>query len=249
MNQALPATAPARRQPAKIAGCRFRDSRRAPTPLGGSCCSPRKRSSRAMDLRRRAWRISPVSPVTRAALSTPISRVRKIFSSRLLERWVGQRISEVNALLAQQESSRKASARAARALRANHQGPPPRAAFARIQALRHSPSGSARAIARAPAPPSRFRRRPPAPHRTRHRPHASRFRAPRAAAGFGALSSALSLEHFVDPSMVSDQDTRDLLGVFFDAILGSQSREVDSCVSIPLRRAALVRFCILWHSN
>ena len=114
-------------------------------------------------------------PVTRAALSTPIFRVRKIFSSRCSSAGSDSASREVDALLARQESPAKLSARAARALRPDYPGSPPRAPLARIQALRDPPSGSARATARAPAPPARFRRRSPSPHRARHRPHAPDF--------------------------------------------------------------------------
>lgn len=39
------------------------------------------------------------------------------------------------------------------------------------------------------------------------------------AAGLSALSNALLLEHLVDPKSLPDQDTRELLGAFFDAVL------------------------------
>jgi AcrR family transcriptional regulator len=40
-----------------------------------------------------------------------------------------------------------------------------------------------------------------------------------AAAGLGALSNALLLEHLVDPKALPDNETRHLLGVFFDAVV------------------------------
>jgi len=46
-----------------------------------------------------------------------------------------------------------------------------------------------------------------------------------AATGLGALSNALVLEHLFDQSAVSDADIRHLLGVVFDAILGSASAD------------------------
>ena len=100
--------------------------------------------------------IASLAGYTRGAFYANFQSKEDIFFA-LLEQWVGQRIAEVNALLARQESSRKALARAARTLRANYRGSPPRAALARIQALRHAASGSARATAHAPAPPSRLR--------------------------------------------------------------------------------------------
>ena len=51
-------------------------------------------------------------------------------------------------------------------------------------------------------------------------------------------------------SMVTDQDIRHLLGVFFDAILGHYNlRSRIQRFSSALRWAALVRFLILWHSR
>jgi AcrR family transcriptional regulator len=43
-----------------------------------------------------------------------------------------------------------------------------------------------------------------------------------AATGLGALSSALVVEHLFDPTAITDQDIRHLLGVVFDAILGAK---------------------------
>jgi AcrR family transcriptional regulator len=40
-----------------------------------------------------------------------------------------------------------------------------------------------------------------------------------AAAGLGALSNALLLEHLVDPKTLPDNESRHLLGVFFDAVV------------------------------
>jgi hypothetical protein len=44
-----------------------------------------------------------------------------------------------------------------------------------------------------------------------------------AATGLGALSNALLLEHLVEPTTVTAQDIRHLLGVFFDAVLGTKT--------------------------
>jgi len=44
-----------------------------------------------------------------------------------------------------------------------------------------------------------------------------------AATGLGALSNALMLESLVDHTTLSDRSVRHLLGMFFDAVLGSQS--------------------------
>ena len=40
-----------------------------------------------------------------------------------------------------------------------------------------------------------------------------------AATGLAALSNALLLDHLVDPATLSDEDTRRLLGMFFDAVI------------------------------
>jgi AcrR family transcriptional regulator len=39
------------------------------------------------------------------------------------------------------------------------------------------------------------------------------------ATGLGALSNALLLEHLLDPKTLSSEDTRELLGLFFDAVI------------------------------
>lgn len=44
-----------------------------------------------------------------------------------------------------------------------------------------------------------------------------------AAAGLGALSNALLLEHLVDPKALPDNETRHLLGVFFDGVVQGRS--------------------------
>jgi AcrR family transcriptional regulator len=44
-----------------------------------------------------------------------------------------------------------------------------------------------------------------------------------AAAGLGALSNALLLEHLVDPTELNESDVRHLLGLFFDAVFGSKT--------------------------
>jgi AcrR family transcriptional regulator len=44
-----------------------------------------------------------------------------------------------------------------------------------------------------------------------------------AATGLGALSNALMLESLVDHATLSDRSVRHFLGIFFDAVLGSQS--------------------------
>jgi AcrR family transcriptional regulator len=44
-----------------------------------------------------------------------------------------------------------------------------------------------------------------------------------AAAGLGALSNSLLLEHLVDPATLTETEIRHLLGLFFDAVFGSKT--------------------------
>jgi AcrR family transcriptional regulator len=44
-----------------------------------------------------------------------------------------------------------------------------------------------------------------------------------AATGLGALSNALLLEHLLDPKTLSSEDTRELLGLFFDAVVQNKN--------------------------
>lgn len=46
-----------------------------------------------------------------------------------------------------------------------------------------------------------------------------------AATGLGALSNALLLEHLVDSRTLSDEDTRQLLGLFFDALIQGKAAD------------------------
>jgi AcrR family transcriptional regulator len=54
---------------------------------------------------------------------------------------------------------------------------------------------------------------------------APRFPAEAAVAGLGALSNALLLEHIFDPRNLPGDEMRHLLGVFFDAVLGTPTRD------------------------
>ena len=53
--------------------------------------------------------------------------------------------------------------------------------------------------------------------------HALPVPASAAAAALGALSNSLLLENLVDSATLTDDDIRYLLGVFFDAILGTKA--------------------------
>jgi AcrR family transcriptional regulator len=158
---------------------------------------------------------------TRGAFYANFQGKEDIFFA-LLERWVGTRIAEVNALIAHQETS----AKLLRALREDYVRKIRDRRFSllslefKLFALRH-PEAHARLRGRQRrlrATSAELLRRI-----TRVTGRALPVSCLAAAVGFGALSNALSLEHSVDPSMVTEQDTRDLLGVFFDAMLGTGS--------------------------
>jgi AcrR family transcriptional regulator len=163
--------------------------------------------------------IAGLAGYTRGAFYANFQSKEDIFFA-LLERWIGQRILEVEALLAQQESP----AKLLRAVREHYAQLTHDRRLAllslefKLFAIRH-PEAHARLRTRQ----RRFRvsgggllrRIAKITGRTLPIPCIA------AATGLGALSNALSLEHIVDQAMMSDQDTRHLLGVFFDAVLGT----------------------------
>lgn len=163
--------------------------------------------------------IAALAGYTRGAFYANFQSKEDIFFA-LLERWVGQRISEVKALIAQQESP----ANLLRALREHYLQITQDRRLSllslefKLFAIRH-PEAHARLRAR------QRRLRATGGELLRRIARVTGRTLPvsatAAATGFRALSSALSLEHFVDPSMVSEQETRHLLGVFFDAMLGT----------------------------
>jgi AcrR family transcriptional regulator len=165
--------------------------------------------------------IAGLAGYTRGAFYANFQSKEEIFFA-LLERWVGQRIFEVKALIAQQESP----ANLLRALREHYLQITQDRRLSlltlefKLFAIRH-PEAHARLRAR------QRRLRTTGGDLLRRIARVTGHTLPvsctAAATGFGALSSALSLEHFVDPSMVSEQETRHLLGVFFDAMLGTAS--------------------------
>jgi AcrR family transcriptional regulator len=164
--------------------------------------------------------IANLAGYTRGAFYANFQSKEDIFFA-LLERWVGQRISEVDGLLAQRESP----AKLLRALREHYAQITQDRRLAllslefKLFAIRH-PEAHARLRAR------QRRLRASGGDLLRRIARITGRTLPisctAAATGFGALSSALSLEHFVDPSMVSEQETRHLLVVFFDAVLGTK---------------------------
>ena len=165
--------------------------------------------------------IAGLAGYTRGAFYANFESKEDIFFA-LLERWVGQRISEVKVLIAQQESP----AKLLRALREHYVQKTKDRRFAllslefKLFALRH-PEAHARLRAR------QRRLRASSAELLRRIADVTGRRLPvsclAAAVGFGAFSSGLSLEHSVDPSMIPEQDTSALLGVFFDAMLGADS--------------------------
>lgn len=165
--------------------------------------------------------IASLAGYTRGAFYANFKTKEDIFLA-LLEQWVGRRIAEVTALLAQQETP----AMRLRALREHYAqiAKDRRLALLSLEfklfAIRH-PEAHARL---------RARQRPlracvgDLVHRIareigRDLPVSSTG----AATGLGALSNALLLEHLVDNTTVTDQDIRYMLGVFFDAILGTRT--------------------------
>jgi AcrR family transcriptional regulator len=163
--------------------------------------------------------IAGLAGYTRGAFYANFQGKEDIFFA-LLERWVGQRIFEVKTLIAQQESP----ANLLRALREHYLQITQDRRLSllslefKLFAIRH-PEAHARLRAR------QRRLRATGGDLLRRIARVTGRTLPvsctAAATGFGAFSSALSLEHFVDPSMVSEQETRHLLGVFFDAMLGT----------------------------
>jgi AcrR family transcriptional regulator len=161
--------------------------------------------------------IARLAGYTRGAFYAHFRSKEEIFFA-LLEDWVGQRIAEVNALLAKQESP----AKRLRALRSHY------AQIARdrrlllltlefkLFAIRH-PEAHARLRARQ----GRIRRSAGdlllriAATTGRPLPVSSTG----AAAALSALANGLLLENLVDNRTITDADIRYLLGVFFDAIL------------------------------
>lgn len=165
--------------------------------------------------------IARMAGYTRGAFYANFSSKEDIFF-RLLEDWVRARIGEVKALLAKQESPTQRL----RAVRQHYlqTARDRRLALLALEfklfAIRH-PEAHARLRVRQ----RRIRRSAGdlllriAASTKRTLPVASSG----AAAALGALANALLLENLVDSATLSDTDIRYLLGIFFDAILGSQA--------------------------
>jgi len=165
--------------------------------------------------------IARMAGYTRGAFYANFSSKEDIFFA-LLEDWVRARIGEVNALLAKQESPtmRLRAVRQHYAQSARDRRLALLALEFKLFAIRH-PEAHARLCVRQ----RRIRRSAGdlllriAASTKRTLPVASTG----AAAALGALANALLLENLVDSATLNDTDIRYLLGIFFDAILGSQA--------------------------
>ncbi len=154
---------------------------------------------------------------TRGAFYANFEGKEDIFFA-LLERWIAGRIEEVSSLLRRHDTPAK-----------------------RLRALRehYAQLAKDRSLALLSLEFKLFAIRHPAAH-ARLRPRQQKLRAcgggiltsvmndlgrslalpsTAVAAGLGALSNALLLEHLVDPKTLPADETRHLLGIFFDAVI------------------------------
>ena len=167
--------------------------------------------------------IAGLAGYTRGAFNANFRSKEDIFFA-LLENWVDERIGEVNALLAREQSP----AKRLRALRQHY------AQLAKdrrlvlfslefkLYAIRH-PEAHARLRVR------QRRIRASIGDLLCRLAEATGHKLPvpstAAAAALGAVSNGLLLEHLVDNATIGDDDIRYLLGVFFDAILGAKAAQ------------------------
>jgi len=165
--------------------------------------------------------IASLAGYTRGAFYANFRSKEDIFFA-LLENWVGERIREVNAVLAK-EHSPKTRVRALREHYAQLAQDRRLVLFSlefKLYAIRH-PEAHARLRARQrrirASIGDLLRRLAGATG------HALPVPASAAAAALGALSNSLLLENLVDSATLTDDDIRYLLGVFFDAILGTKA--------------------------
>jgi AcrR family transcriptional regulator len=158
---------------------------------------------------------------TRGAFYANFEGKEDIFFA-LLERWIGGRIEEVTSLLRLQETASKRL----RALREHYAQPAKdrRVALLSLEfklfAIRH-PEAHARLRAR-----QQKLRACGGEILTRVMNDLGRslpISCTAAAAGLGALSNALLLEHLVDAKTLPVEQSRHLLGIFFDAVVQGRS--------------------------
>jgi AcrR family transcriptional regulator len=167
--------------------------------------------------------IAALAGYTRGAFYAHFEGKEDIFVS-LLEQWVAQRIAEVNAVLEKQEGP-QARLQALREHYAQSRKDRRLVLLSlefKLFAIRH-PEAHARLRARHESLRACggdfVRRVAKALGRTLPIPSGA------AATGLGALSNALVLEHLFDQTAITDQDIRHLLGVVFDAILGTKTAQ------------------------
>ena len=165
--------------------------------------------------------IASLAGYTRGAFYANFDDKEDIFFA-LLEQWINGRVAEVNALLEKQIGP----AERLRALRGHYAqiAKDRRLALLSLEfklfAIRH-PQAHARLRAR-----QRHLRACGGNivSRVLHAQGRTLPIAPAAAAaGLGALSNSLLLEHLVDPATLTETEIRHLLGLFFDAVFGSKT--------------------------
>lgn len=165
--------------------------------------------------------IAGLAGYTRGAFYANFHSKEDIFFA-LLENFVAQRISEIDALLARQESPAKRM----QALREHYAQIARNRRFAllslefKLYAIRH-PEAHARLRTR------QRRIRASGGDLLRRiaeiMGHALPISSTGAATALGALANGLLLESLVDSATIRDEDIRYVLRIFFDAILGSKS--------------------------
>lgn len=164
--------------------------------------------------------IAGLAGYTRGAFYANFRSKEDIFFA-LLEDWVGERIREVNAVLAKHANpaTRLRALRELYAQLAKDRRLVLLSLEFKLYAIRH-PEAHARLRVR------QRRIRASAGDLLHRLAEATGHKLPvpttAAAAALAALSNALLLENLVDSATITDQDIRYLLGVFFDAILGTK---------------------------
>lgn len=158
---------------------------------------------------------------TRGAFYANFKSKEDIFFA-LLEHWIGGRIEQINSLLRQHETPQKR----VRALREHYAQLAKDRSLAllslefKLYSIRH-PEAHARLRAR------QQKLRSCGGNILRgvmaELGCSLRLSCTAAATGLGALSNALLLEHLVDPRTLPDEETRVLLGMFFDAVIQSKT--------------------------
>lgn len=179
--------------------------------------------------------IAAAAGYTRGALYANFKDKEDLFFA-LLEDWIGDRVSELDELLRKEASTPEEKVRTVRGYYAQC-AKDRRLVLLSLEftlyAIRH-PAAHARLCTR------KRRLRVHGTELIREITHSHRHwqspkgRSPLPAsahattAALGALSNALLLEHVVDPKTMSDADVRQILGVFFDALLAIPAKSPGS---------------------